>query len=86
MCTAKQAGRNPLSFLPALLNTEVQARVQLGTARRVAVVEEQFVLPHQPEVHVAVAGASHRRAPGSEPSDDPLPLAGPGRGTSLTAR
>lgn len=58
MYTAKQAGRNTFRFSTALMNSEVQARVQLEAALRVAVVEEQFVLHFQPKVHLTTGQVS----------------------------
>ena len=58
MYTAKKAGRNTYRFSTVLMNSEVQARVLLETALRVAVVEEQFVLHFQPKVHLATGQIS----------------------------
>ncbi|WP_198418800.1 EAL domain-containing protein [Cryobacterium sp. TMT4-31] len=52
MYASKRAGRNTFRFSNALMNSEVQARVRLETALRLAVVEEQFTLHFQPKVQL----------------------------------
>ncbi|MES2317452.1 MAG: EAL domain-containing protein [Pseudomonadota bacterium] len=52
MYRAKQAGRDTYRFFTAQMNAEVLARLDLETALRKAVEEEQFVLFYQPKVQL----------------------------------
>ncbi|MGV8921135.1 MAG: EAL domain-containing protein [Pseudomonas sp.] len=50
MYQAKHAGRDSYRFFTAQMNTEVLTRLELETALRKAVVNEEFVLHYQPKV------------------------------------
>ncbi|MDY7566677.1 EAL domain-containing protein [Pseudomonas sp. RTC3] len=53
MYRAKQAGRDSYRFFTAEMNTEVLARLDLETALRKAVENEEFVLHYQPKVRLS---------------------------------
>jgi len=53
MYRAKQAGRDSYSFFTAQMNIEVLARLELETALRKAVENEEFVLHYQPKIHLS---------------------------------
>ncbi len=52
MYRAKQAGRDTYRFFTAQMNAEVLARLELETALRSAVENEEFVLHYQPKVQL----------------------------------
>ena len=52
MYQAKQAGRNAFQFFTSAMNTEVWRRLELETALRQAVKNEEFVLHYQPKVEL----------------------------------
>jgi diguanylate cyclase (GGDEF)-like protein len=52
MYRAKQAGRNTYRFFTAQMNTEVVTRLDLETALRKAVENDEFVLHYQPKVQL----------------------------------
>jgi diguanylate cyclase (GGDEF)-like protein len=52
MYQAKQAGRGTFRFFTAQMNSEVLARLELETALRKAVENEEFVLHYQPKVQL----------------------------------
>lgn len=52
MYRAKQAGRDTYRFFTAQMNADVQARLNLETALRRAVENEEFVLYYQPKVRL----------------------------------
>jgi diguanylate cyclase (GGDEF)-like protein len=52
MYRAKKAGRDTFRFFTAQMNAEVQARLELETALRKAVRDNEFVLHYQPKVHL----------------------------------
>jgi len=52
MYRAKQAGRDTFRFFTAQMNTEVLARLELETALRKAVSNDEFVLYYQPKVQL----------------------------------
>ena len=52
MYRAKQAGRDAYRFFTAEMNAEVSARLDLETALRKAVENEEFVLHYQPQVQL----------------------------------
>jgi EAL domain-containing protein (putative c-di-GMP-specific phosphodiesterase class I) len=53
MYAAKDAGRNAYRFYTSEMNTRVQARLQLETDMRRALMENEFFLVFQPQVDVA---------------------------------
>ena len=53
MYRAKQAGRDTFRFFTAQMNTEVLARLELETALRKAVENDEFVLHYQPKVQLS---------------------------------
>jgi diguanylate cyclase (GGDEF)-like protein/PAS domain S-box-containing protein len=53
MYRAKQAGRDSYRFFTAEMNTEVLVRLDLETALRKAVENEEFVLHYQPKVRLS---------------------------------
>ena len=53
MYRAKQAGRDTYRFFTAEMNAEVLARLEIETALRRAVENEEFVLVYQPKVQVS---------------------------------
>lgn len=52
MYRAKQTGRNTYCFFTALMNTEVLNRLELESALRKAVENDEFVLYYQPKVNL----------------------------------
>jgi EAL domain-containing protein (putative c-di-GMP-specific phosphodiesterase class I) len=52
MYQAKQAGRNAVQFFTSAMNVEVWRRLELETALRQAVKNEEFVLHYQPKVEL----------------------------------
>ncbi len=52
MYRAKQAGRDTFRFFTPQMNTEVMARLDLETALRKAVKNDEFVLYYQPKVQI----------------------------------
>ena len=52
MYQAKQAGRNAFEFFTSAMNVEVWRRLELETALRQAVKNEEFVLHYQPKVEL----------------------------------
>ncbi|MDB5968470.1 MAG: diguanylate cyclase [Hydrocarboniphaga sp.] len=52
MYQAKQAGRDTFRFFTAQMNAEAQARLELETALRKAVENNEFVLHYQPKVQL----------------------------------
>jgi len=52
MYRAKQAGRDTFRFFTAQMNAEVLARLEMETALRRAIENEEFVLYYQPKVHL----------------------------------
>jgi len=52
MYQAKQAGRNAFQFFTSAMNTEVWRRLELETALRQAVRNQEFVLHYQPKVEL----------------------------------
>jgi EAL domain-containing protein (putative c-di-GMP-specific phosphodiesterase class I)/ActR/RegA family two-component response regulator len=52
MYRAKQAGRDTFRFFTAEMNAEMMARLDLETALRRAVANDEFVLHYQPKVHL----------------------------------
>jgi len=52
MYRAKQAGRDTFRFFTAQMNAEVLARLDMETALRRAIENEEFVLYYQPKVHL----------------------------------
>jgi len=52
MYRAKQAGRDTFRFFTAQMNAEVLARLDMETALRRAIDNEEFVLYYQPKVHL----------------------------------
>jgi diguanylate cyclase (GGDEF)-like protein len=53
MCRAKGAGRDTICFFTAGMNTEVQARFDLETALRGAILNREFELHYQPKVDLS---------------------------------
>jgi diguanylate cyclase (GGDEF)-like protein/PAS domain S-box-containing protein len=53
MYRAKQAGRDTYRFFTSQMNTDVLARLELETALRRAIENEEFELFYQPKVHLA---------------------------------
>jgi diguanylate cyclase (GGDEF)-like protein/PAS domain S-box-containing protein len=53
MYQAKQAGRDTFRFFTAQMNAEVVARLELETALRKAVTNNEFVLHYQPKVQLS---------------------------------
>jgi diguanylate cyclase (GGDEF)-like protein/PAS domain S-box-containing protein len=53
MYRAKQAGRDTFRFFTAQMNTDVLARLDLETALRKAVENDEFVLHYQPKVQLS---------------------------------
>ncbi len=53
MYRAKRAGRDRFSFFTAEMNAEVLAELELETALRAAVKQEEFVLHYQPKVELS---------------------------------
>ena len=53
MFQAKQGGRDTFQFFTSAMNTEVWRRLELETALRQAVKNEEFVLHYQPKVQLA---------------------------------
>jgi len=49
---AKQAGRNTFQFFTAEMNTQMMTRLNMETALRRAVANDEFVLYYQPKVHL----------------------------------
>jgi diguanylate cyclase (GGDEF)-like protein/PAS domain S-box-containing protein len=52
MYQAKQAGRDTFRFFTAQMNVEVLARLELETALRKAIANEEFVLHYQPKIQL----------------------------------
>ncbi len=52
MYEAKHAGRDTYRFFTAQMNADVLARLELETALRKAIRNEEFVLHYQPKVHL----------------------------------
>jgi len=56
MYQAKQAGRDTFRFFTAQMNTDVVVRLELETALRKALENDEFVLHYQPKVGLATGG------------------------------